>query len=132
VRAWRAAIQPRLYLEAMACGERFFVAATMQDEGSEVLGFSCHHVDTGEHGVAVYVRGIAARQGIGTGLLRVAETAAAAAGAAGVRLDSSLAAVDFYKANGFAETGRGQHRLRTGDAMACVFMHKNLSGVGVQ
>ena len=51
---------------------------------------------------------------------------------AGVRLDSSLAAVDFYRANGFAETGRGEHRLRAGGVMACVFMEKNLSGVGVQ
>jgi ribosomal protein S18 acetylase RimI-like enzyme len=132
VRAWRAAIQPRLYVEAMAGGERFFVAATTQDGRSEVLGFSAHHVDGGAHGVAVYVRGIAARRGIGSALLRVAETSAVSAGAVSVRLDSSLTAVDFYKANGFFETGRGEHRLRAGGAMACVFMQKNLSGVGVQ
>jgi ribosomal protein S18 acetylase RimI-like enzyme len=132
VRAWRAAIQPRLYVDAMAGGERFFVAATTQDERREVLGFSCHHVDAGAHGVAVYVRGIAARRGIGSALLRVAETSAASTGAARVRLDSSLAAVDFYRANGFAETGRGEHRLRAGGVIACVFMQKNLSGVGVQ
>jgi len=132
VRDWRAAIQPRLYVDAMAAGERFFVAATTQDERRDVLGFSCHHVNNGAHGVAVYVRGIAARRGIGSALLRVAETAAASAGAAEVRLDSSLAAVDFYKKNGFVETGRGEHRLRAGRVMACVFMQKNLSGVGVQ
>ena len=132
VRAWGAAIEPRLYVDAMASGERFFVAAIAQDERRDVLGFSCHHVDNGAHGVAVYVRGVAARRGLGSALLRAAETSAASAGAAGVRLDASLAAVDFYKANGFAETGRGEHRLREGSAMACVFMQKNLSGVGVQ
>ncbi len=132
VRAWRGAVQPRLNLDAMAAGERFFVAATTQDERREVLGFSCHHVDEGTHSVSVYVRGIAVRRGMGSALLRVAETSAAAAGAAGVRLDSSLAAVDFYKANGFAETGRGKHRLQAGGVMTCVFMQKNLSGVGVQ
>ena len=132
VRAWRAAIQPRLYVDAMASGERFFVAAITQDERRDVLGFSCHHVDDGAHGVAVYVRGIAARRGMGSALLRVAETSAASAGANGVRLDASLAAVDFYKANGFAETGRGEHRLRNGSSMVCVFMQKNLSRVGVQ
>jgi ribosomal protein S18 acetylase RimI-like enzyme len=132
VRAWRAAIQPRLYADAMAAGERFFVAATTQDERRGVLGFSCHHVGDEAHGVGVYVRGIAARQGIGSALLRIAETSAASTGAAGVRLDSSLAAVEFYKANGFAEIGRGEHRLRAGGVMACVFMRKNLGGVGVQ
>jgi hypothetical protein len=30
------------------------------------------------------------------------------------------------------ETGRGEHRLRHGRTMACVFMHKNLSGVALQ
>jgi ribosomal protein S18 acetylase RimI-like enzyme len=132
VRAWRAAIQPRLYVDSMAAGERFFVAATTQDGRRDVLGFSCHHVDEGAHGVAVYVRGIAARRKIGSALLRVAESSATSEGAAGVRLDSSLAAVEFYKANGFVETGRGEHRLRAGGVMACVFMQKNLSGVGVQ
>jgi putative acetyltransferase len=81
--------------------------------------------------VAVYVRGIAARRGIGSALLRMAEASALAAGATSLRLDASLAAVDFYKANGFVETGRGEHTLRVGRTMACVFMQKNL-GVGVQ
>jgi putative acetyltransferase len=132
VRAWRAAIEPGMYLDAMARGEVFFVAAASQDGSREVLGFSSHHLDDGQHGVGVYVRGIAARRGIGSALLRIAESSALAAGAAGLRLDSSLAAVDFYKANGFVETGRGEHRLRRGRTMACVFMHKNLSGVALQ
>jgi hypothetical protein len=32
----------------------------------------------------------------------------------------------FYKANGFEEVGRGQHRLWSGRPMACVFMRKEL------
>jgi ribosomal protein S18 acetylase RimI-like enzyme len=75
---------------------------------------------------------MAARRGIGTSLLRLAESSALAAGAEIVQLDSSLAAVDFYKANGFVETGRGEHQLRIGQRMACVFMQKNLSGVAIQ
>jgi len=132
VHAWLAGIQPGLYLKAMAAGEVFFVAVTSQEGSREVLGFSSHHVGDGQHGVGVYVRGIAARRGIGSALLRMAESSAVAARAASVRLDSSLAAVDFYKANGFVETGRGEHRLRQGRTMACVFMHKNLSGVALQ
>ena len=71
-------------------------------------------------------RGIAARRGIGSALLRSAESSASTAGALSVQLEASLAAVDFYKANGFVETGRGAHRLRSGRTMACVFMRKDL------
>jgi GNAT superfamily N-acetyltransferase len=98
VQAWRAGVQPDIYPAAMAGGETFFVAVTSQDSGREVLGFSAsHRLDDRQHGVGVYVRGIAARRGIGTALLRMAESSAAAAGATSLQLDSSLAAVDFYK-----------------------------------
>jgi GNAT superfamily N-acetyltransferase len=128
VRDWCAAIEPRIYVNAMAAGEAFFVAVATHEEHREVLGFSSHHVSDGQHGVGVYVRGIAARRGIGSALLRAAESSAVAAGAAHLQLDSSLAAVEFYKANGFVETGRGEHTLRVGRAMACVYMQKNLNG----
>jgi ribosomal protein S18 acetylase RimI-like enzyme len=132
VRDWGAAIQPGMYRRAMAEGETFFVAVVSRDAGREVLGFSSHRVDAGQHGVAVYVRGMAARRGIGSALLRIALSSASAAGAPGVQLDSSLAAVDFYRANGFVEAGRGDHRLGSGRAMACVVMRKDLDGVALQ
>jgi ribosomal protein S18 acetylase RimI-like enzyme len=69
---------------------------------------------------------------MGSALLRAAETSAASVGATALHLDSSLAAIEFYQANGFAETGRGEHHLRAGGTMACVFMQKKLGGVGVQ
>ena len=74
--------------------------------------------------MAVYVRGRAARFGIGSALLRSAEDSAMGAGASSIHIDASLAAVEFYKANGFEEIGRGEHRLWSGRAMACVFMRK--------
>ena len=126
VSAWCSGIDPRLYANAMAAGESFFIAAVSRDQGHEVLGFSSHHAFDGQHGVGVYVRGVSARSRIGTKLLQAAEASARRAGAASLQLDSSLAAVDFYKANGFVETGRGAHRLRSGQTMACVFMRKEL------
>jgi putative acetyltransferase len=127
VSSWRAGIEARLYLNAMAAGEAFFVAAVSRDGAREVLGFSSHHVDDGQHSVGVYVRGVAARSRVGTKLLHAAEASARAASAVSLQLDASLAAVDFYKANGFVETGHGVHRLRSGRMMACVFMRKDLS-----
>ena len=74
----------------------------------------------------MYVRGRAARQGIGTALLRLAEQHARAHGATGIRIQASLAGVTFYKANGFEELGRSKAVLMSGKSMACVLMRKQL------
>jgi ribosomal protein S18 acetylase RimI-like enzyme len=124
VAAWSASVDPVMYSVAMACGEHFFVAI---DRRERVLGFSSHRADEGVHGVAVYVRGDASRIGVGSALLRAAEVAAVADGARELRIEASLAAVDFYHAHGFETVGRGEHRLRSGTAMACVCMRKDLS-----
>jgi ribosomal protein S18 acetylase RimI-like enzyme len=124
VNDWGARVKGALYLSAMARGEVFFIAVSESEGKPEVLGFSSHRLDGNEHHTAVYVRGSAARLGVGSALFRAAEASAIAAGAGSIHLDSSLAAVEFYKANGFEETGRGDHRLWSGRPMACVFMRK--------
>jgi putative acetyltransferase len=132
VNEWQTRVKGDLYLNAMARGEVFFVSRSAPAdkpgavEGPEVLGFSSHRIDEGEHRTAVYVRGTAARLGIGSALFRWAEAAAITAGATSIHVDASLAAVEFYRANGFEEIGRGEHRLWSGRAMACIFMRKNL------
>ena len=124
---WGALVTGDLYVNAMAGGEIFFITIGGSSGRSEVLGFSSHRIDEEQHGVAVYVRGKTARLGIGSTLLRSAEASAVGAGATSIHIDASLAAVEFYKANGFEEIGRGEHRLWSGRAMACVFMRKNLT-----
>jgi putative acetyltransferase len=130
---WCARVNGDLYVKAMAQKEVFFIAIGPVGSKSGVLGFSSHRadgeVDGKQHGVAVYVRGQSARQGIGSTLFRTAEAAAVAAGATSIHVDSSLAAVDFYRANGFEEVGRGEHRLWSGRTMACVFMQKTLTQI---
>jgi putative acetyltransferase len=130
VQDWGARIHGDLYARAMARGEQFFVALSTIDARQTVLGFSSHRVDGDEHGTAVYVRGSAARRGVGTALYRAAEAAAVAAGATRLTIDASIAAVDFYKVNGFEEVGRGEHPLASGRSMACVFMRKELRPSG--
>jgi ribosomal protein S18 acetylase RimI-like enzyme len=125
VNDWAARVTGVLYREAMARGEVFFIAVAGSG-GPEVLGFSSYGNDHEEHHVGVYVRGSASRRGVGTALLRAAEAAAIAAGAGSIHLDSSLAAVEFYRACGFEEVGRGRHRLWSGRAMDCVFMRKTI------
>jgi putative acetyltransferase len=128
VNAWAARIEGGMYRRAMNDGEVFFIALGPLDGKPVVLGFGSHHIDDGEHGVAVYVRGRAARQGVGSALIAAAEASAVAAGETCLTIDSSLAAVEFYLAHGFQETGRGDHRLRSGSLMPCVFMRKDLVG----
>jgi len=47
-------------------------------------------------------------------------------GATSSRVEASFAGVEFYKANGFVETGRGETHLKSGRPISCVFMEKIL------
>ncbi len=127
VEAWGAPRSGERYVSAMRQGEAFFVAAPSPENGS-VLGFSSHRVERGIHRTAVYVRGAATRQGIGSRLLQRAIDVALLQGAEEVRVAASLVAVPFYLKNGFVELAAGSHRLQKGPEMACIHMKKALSG----
>ena len=126
VEVWGAGLTPALYIQAMEGGEVFFVAVGRVDGARSVLGFSTHRVDDTQDGVSVYVRGGSARRGIGTALLRLAESHAREHGATLIQIQASLAGVPFYVANGFEEVGRGEAVLVSGRTMPCVFMRKVL------
>ena len=127
VNAWSARVAGDLYANAMARGEVFFVATGKAGGNPPVLGFSSHKVHNGEHRTAVYVRGQAARRGVGSALFRRAEAAAIEGGATSIRVDASLAAVEFYEANGFETINPGTLRIGPGCSMACVLMKKTLA-----
>ena len=130
-RAWsttgRRSLTGDVYRIAMGRGEVFFIATADVDAGTLVLGFSSDYVIEGStHGTSVYVRGLAARRGIGSRLLAMAEDHARSGGATGVSVEASLTGVEFYRAHGFRETGRGETHLMSGRPIACVFMSKAL------
>jgi putative acetyltransferase len=124
---WSEGLGPGLYVEAMARGEVFFVAVGEIDGKIAVLGFaSDYRIEGSQHGASAYVRGAVARRGIGSALMRLAETHAIARGARSIRIEASLAGLEFYRAHGFVEIGRGDTHLRSGRPIACVFMEKQL------
>jgi putative acetyltransferase len=127
VEAWGAGLTPDIYVTAMQGGEAFFIATGHIDSKPAVLGFSTHRIDDARDGTSVYVRGEAARRGIGTVLLRLAEEHALAHGATRIDIQASLAGVEFYRANGFEEIGRGEALLMSGRSMPCVSMRKILT-----
>jgi putative acetyltransferase len=127
VAAWETGITPQLYLNAMRGGEVFFVATGAIDGSPVVLGFaSDYRIDDRTHGTSVYVRGGAARRGIGSALLRLAEAHAVHAGAEAIRIEASLAGVEFYRTHGYIEVERGETRLTSGHPIAVVLMRKTL------
>jgi hypothetical protein len=126
VEDWVARISPERYVKAMEGGETFYVALGSIDDRPCALGFSSHRVEDGRHRTAIYIRGRVVRSGFGSSLFRLAQSLAIAGGATSIRVDSSLAAVDFYLANGFEVIGRGSHQLWSGRSMDCVFMEKTL------
>ena len=111
----------------MQHGEAFFVAIGEIDGEQVVLGLSTHRVDDRQDGLAVYVRGRATRQGIGTSLLREAEQHARSSGATTIHIQASLAGVEFWRANGFEEIERVDAPLRSGGSIPCVSMRKQLA-----
>lgn len=129
VEAWGSGLTPDMYVRAIEGGEAFFVATGDLGGQTVVLGFSTHRVDDEQHGASVYVRGRVVRRGIGTALLRFAEEHARAHGAKTLQIQASLAGVEFYKANGFQELGRGEALLISGRSMPCVFMRKTLTAI---
>ena len=127
VDAWQEGITGRLYLDAMKRGEVFFIATGTIGRESLVLGFASDYtIDGSRHGASAYVRGTAARRGIGSALFRAAEAHAVAHGATSIEIEASLAGEEFYRRHGFVEISRGDIRLRTGRSIICVSMRKDL------
>jgi len=124
---WAEGLTADVYIRAMEGGEVFFIAVADIDGASAVLGFASDYTREGtQHGTSVYIRGGAARRGIGSALFTMAEAEAIAKGARSIQVEASLAGVEFYKANGFVELARGETRLRSGRPIGCVFMEKSL------
>jgi putative acetyltransferase len=123
---WAARLDSDLYVKAMERGEVFYIAVSVADGAPLILGFASYRVEARQHRIAVYVRGSAARRGIGSALFRSAEAEAVAAGATSIHVAASLAAVEFYRTNGFEDVRRGQHMLWSGRPMPCMYMRKIL------
>lgn len=128
VEDWAEGLCAEVYVNAMARGETFFIATGEVDRRPAVLGFaSTYRLEGSRFGASVYVRGRVARRGIGSALFRLAEACAAGQGATSVSVEASLAGVEFYRANGFVEVGRGETRLMSGRPIACVYMRKRVT-----
>ena len=123
IEAWGQPRDGSRYVAAMRQGWRFFVA---ESEEGEVLGFSSGGISD-RADLAVYVRGTAARRGIGSALLTAALDALRELGAAEIEIHASLNSAGFYEAHGFETHGEHEHRLSCGETMACIRMSKRLA-----
>ena len=97
---WQNGLAADVYLKAMKrVGEVISIATGEVEDNALILGFASDYcIEGSEHGTSVYVRGIAARRGIGSALFRLAEAHAAARGATTISIGAaSLAGVEFYR-----------------------------------
>ena len=111
--------------DAMDRGGIFFVATEANDREA-VLGFSSYAVEGPLHRIAVYVRGDAARRGVGRAVYAAGEAVALGYGAEAISIEAALGAVPFWKAMGFEIGEQFDHTLATGRLMPCVRMRKPL------
>ncbi len=92
----------------------------------KIQGFSAL-VPSADELRAVYVIGAAAKNGLGTALLKVLESKAIELGLRKLQMHSSVNAQKFYEKNGYKNLGKGSHLMRSGQKMACYIMEKILS-----
>jgi putative acetyltransferase len=95
------------------------------EHDGEVVGIGALVIDKAELR-ACYVAPEASRKGVGSALVREIERIAEEHGVGALELDSSVTAEPFYLARGYEVRERGEHILRSGQAMACVKMVKSL------
>jgi putative acetyltransferase len=126
---WAASSSPERVTSQIAEGVPFFIAVqSLPHQEDRILGFASHSTAGDGHHIAVYVRGTAARQGVGRAVYALAEAHARTQGATEIVVESATGAVPFWTTMGFESLGASEHQLRSGRAMACMRMRKTLSG----
>jgi putative acetyltransferase len=120
IEAWAGPKRPEDYRQALARGE--VTAMYVAEANGEVLGFVCA---VGDDLRGLYVAPGAIGKGIGTALLERIEADARTRGIAVMRLNSTLNAVRFYAARGYA-AGERTIRMMSGVGIPCVPMTKSL------
>ena len=122
---WVQPITPDRYRDAISQGAAIHVA---EGKKGEILGFSeVYRVRDTEFNTAVFVSGRASRRGIGTALYQCAESCAVAAGAGRIELNASLAAVAFYRAQGFKKCHDREIETTEGKRLQVVHMRKDFA-----
>ncbi len=121
---WSQSATPDRYREAHSQGATIFVA---ESDYGDILGFSeVHRVKDNDFNSAVFVSGEAVRRGIGTALYRAAESSARAAGAERIELNASLAAIAFYRYQGFQQCEYRDLEAGAGRSFRVLHMRKGL------
>lgn len=111
VKVWGRDQSTERYLESVERGEIYFIAEEATQPGI-VLGFSSYEFEKEKHWLkALYVRGTAAKCGLGKRLLQTVEEFTRVAGGTILHVEGSLSGERFYKNNGFVETSRHKHEM---------------------
>lgn len=107
--------------------EVYYVAEPTQQTGL-IYGFSSYKFEGGKHRLqGMYVRGTAARNGVGRALLKIVERHALGAGATELHVEASLPGETFYIVNGFRELSRHDKPVvDTNSFMTAIVMVKSI------
>lgn len=95
------------------------------ESAGQIVGFAAV-IPSNSELRACYVSPEVGGRGVGRALVSELERIAGDEGATSLWLHSSLSARPFYEALGYETEGLGEHVLRSGQRMACVYMRKTL------
>lgn len=104
------------------------VLVIVAEVDGEVCGFGAVSPSADEI-YAVSVAPAVGRRGVGSAILRRLEELAAQRGASRLRVQASLNAEPFYRANGYNVDRQGIFHLKSDVEMACVIMSKELANL---
>lgn len=128
VEGWAYPREKQGLRDKILSGKHFMSVAVSESQEQYILGFSNYTYDEASqtHRVGLYVRGTAARRGIGAALFRAAEQYARQFGAKEIHSASSLVAHVFYKKMGYFDVDEAEHVFKNGAAIQIVNMKKVL------
>lgn len=117
ITAWVGGRTPEGYLRNQSRGENFHVAVNATGTPIGFCGWRNNEV------CGLYVNPDYHGQGVGTALLKAAETAAQASGTPLTQLEATITAQGFYEKHGYTKTGTGT-TLRNGTEIPHITMQK--------
>lgn len=120
---WAGAPDPERIVRGQTRGDEHYVLT----RGDKIAAFGALNVQRSLL-EALFVAPAFAGQGIGRELLAFLADHARELGLTRLRVNSSLNAVDFYRANGFVVCGRGDFDLGDGVVLDSVFLEQALDG----
>ncbi|WP_187326897.1 GNAT family N-acetyltransferase [Martelella lutilitoris] len=124
--SWASGKSAQNYLDIVAGGETVMVAADLSEKPIGFCGFADAEIRS------LYVDPLHQDKGIGTALMRFAESALIASGVRQITIHSGLPALGFYQAHGYVTVSQSTHRTSGGLPIKSFMLVKKVTAISAE